>query len=74
MGMSSRHTPTLAPYKQLTCHRNIGVIITTVGEVVTVDAHQCMWLPVLGCMHEKKNTNFEVARAYAVMPFVWCVG
>jgi hypothetical protein len=33
---------------------NIGVLQTTVAEVVTVEAHQ--------------------ARAYAVMPFVWCLG
>ncbi|KAK3113447.1 hypothetical protein LTR53_009253 [Teratosphaeriaceae sp. CCFEE 6253] len=33
---------------------NIGVLQTTVAEVVTVEAHQ--------------------ARAYAIMPFVWCLG
>ncbi|KAF2767811.1 MFS general substrate transporter [Teratosphaeria nubilosa] len=33
---------------------NIGVLQTTVAEVVTVEAHQ--------------------ARAYAIMPFVWCIG
>ena len=33
---------------------NIGVLQTTVAEVVTVEAHQ--------------------ARAYSVMPFVWCLG
>ncbi|KAF2840170.1 MFS general substrate transporter [Patellaria atrata CBS 101060] len=33
---------------------NIGVIQTTVAEVVTVEAHQ--------------------PRAYAIMPFVWCLG
>jgi MFS family permease len=33
---------------------NIGVIQTTVAEVVTVEAHQ--------------------AKAYAIMPFVWCLG
>ncbi|KAK5110608.1 hypothetical protein LTR62_005647 [Meristemomyces frigidus] len=33
---------------------NIGVLQTTVAEVITVEAHQ--------------------ARAYAIMPFVWCLG
>ncbi|THY44474.1 MFS general substrate transporter [Aureobasidium pullulans] len=33
---------------------NIGVLQTTVAEVVTVEAHQ--------------------ARAYSIMPFVWCLG
>ncbi|KAK6389125.1 hypothetical protein LTR65_007050 [Meristemomyces frigidus] len=33
---------------------NIGVLQTTVAEVITVEAHQ--------------------ARAYAIMPFVWCIG
>lgn len=33
---------------------NIGVLQTTVAEVVTVESHQ--------------------ARAYAIMPFVWCLG
>lgn len=33
---------------------NIGVLQTTVAEVVTLEAHQ--------------------ARAYAIMPFVWCLG
>lgn len=34
--------------------RNIGVLQTTVAEVVTVESHQ--------------------ARAYSIMPFVWCLG
>ncbi|KAH0066235.1 MFS general substrate transporter, partial [Aureobasidium melanogenum] len=33
---------------------NIGVLQTTVAEVVTVEAHQ--------------------ARAYSIMPFIWCLG
>ncbi len=52
-------------------NRNMGVLQTTVAEIVKVKEHQREY---------RRNTqralkaDKELARAYSIMPFVWCLG
>jgi hypothetical protein len=51
-------------------NRNIGVLNTTVAEVVTVDAHKRkLILPTANCA----ILTF-LARGFSIMPLVWCLG
>jgi len=57
-----------------TC-RNIGVLQTTVAELVTDERHQRKFSPVHAIrLHVYPNSDSGVARAYSIMPFVWCLG
>jgi MFS family permease len=69
-GWVSKHTDGYA-LRMLTCHRNIGVILTTVGEVVTVESHQCESFHADVCITRLTRIS---ARAFSIMPFVWCLG
>jgi hypothetical protein len=51
--------------------RNIGVLQTTVAELVTTEAHQRKFRSL---NHKPGKLTDFVARAYSIMPFVWCLG
>ena len=53
--------------------RNIGVLQTTVAEMVTVKEHQRKLTDQI-CLTLKHPTDRSQARAYTIMPFVWCLG
>jgi hypothetical protein len=53
--------------------RNIGVLQTTVAEIVTVKEHQRK-PPVRISVVGRILLTRQPARAYTVMPFVWCLG
>lgn len=50
---------------------NIGVIQTTVAELVREKEHQRMPRAAALWRH---GTDFSIARAFAIMPFIWCLG
>ena len=53
--------------------RNIGVLQTTVAEMVTVKEHQReLTGHIPGAL--EPLTDESSARAYTIMPFVWCLG
>jgi hypothetical protein len=54
-----------------TFNRNIGVLQTAVAELVTTDAHQRKFLSL---NHKTGELTDFLARAYSIMPFVWCLG
>lgn len=54
---------------------NIGVIQTMVGELVKRPEHERTWCRHIHRFHRRHlNANLLLARAYAVMPFVWSIG
>ncbi|KAL9112999.1 MAG: hypothetical protein Q9227_002864 [Pyrenula ochraceoflavens] len=53
---------------------NIGVIQTMVGEMVKRPEHERMLKASSSCCKKQKKLIIQIARAYAVMPFVWSVG
>lgn len=62
--------PCAVAFAKRSC-RNIGVLQTTVAELVTVERHQRKFTPV--SPREAAQADC-VARAYSIMPFVWCLG
>lgn len=61
---------TVVTFAKLSC-RNIGVLQTTVAELVTTEAHQRKFRLL---NHKPGKLTDFVARAYSIMPFVWCLG
>jgi hypothetical protein len=55
------------------CFRNIGVLQTTVAEMVTVKEHQRELTDHFRGVLEPLADRSQ-ARAYTIMPFVWCLG
>lgn len=56
-------------------HRNIGVLQTTVAEMVTVKEHQRKkMISHFSFPHWSLLLTSRKARAYTIMPFVWCLG
>lgn len=51
---------------------NIGVIQTMVGELVKRPEHERKYCRFF--IAEKQDINWLIAKAYAVMPFVWSIG
>lgn len=49
----------------------MGVLQTTVAEIVTVKEHQ---RELAGVCVNQELCLLVTARAYSIMPFVWCLG
>ena len=54
--------------------RNIGVLQTTVAEMITVKEHQRKLTASLSKLYIPADALPIAARAYSIMPFVWCLG